>query len=542
MTIRRPLTLALGLSLGLGALPAPAPAAETDADEALRLIQSAIVHYGLFAIRTQVDMTYDSVTIDRRTGDAVVNGLEFYPALPWTQGTPCVVGIERVAIVDTGLDASLETVMEISGVTVPAECVEPQQAAMFEGFGYETLVVNAASIRVGYDLPSAEAELEVNASIADAGELNLTAFFDYLSVRTGDLEALEAGEMSPEMGPVARLHSAELSFDNRGVWERVKPFLESQFEGDLSVVPLMVSEMMRQALADPATGPSPEVNALADNVSGEIARFLNAQDRVVIIAEPEGGVLLREELFDDPAAMIAAFQPRVAAVSGTRASILAPEQLSAALGGGGGLDDAGRLAAGRALITGVGAPKAPAEGRALLAPLAQAGNPAAAALVAEAMAAAGETRAAYAMALRAAAGGAPGAIGLVDTLEGQLGVGDLLAAQSEVMSGWSGNGAWGESIAAAQASGDVLGLRSLAFDASVGHEMPRNYPEAYFLASLAAAAGDRGAAALRDRLDARFTDDAGAAEPAWSSASGTAASRALAAWTDGGLAARLTAQ
>jgi len=70
--------------------------------------------------------------------------------------------------------------------------------------------------------------------------------------------------------------------------------------------------------------------------------------------------------------------------------------------------------------------------------------------------------------------------------------------------------------------------------------MPRSYREAYFAASLAAAAGGGGAAALRDRLDARFAGPGGAPHPAWAGVAEAAAGAALTAWTDGGLAERLT--
>jgi len=539
MMIRRSAGLAAGISLALAAQPAVAQM--TEVTEIARAVQRALYTYGLIALRTQIDLTYDSVTVDARTLDPVINGLEIYPAVPWAGETPCVVSIDRVAIADGSQFDTFETVIEVSGVSLPPACVEPQQAALLQGFGYETLEISGASIRLAYDLPTAGADLEVNAAIVDAGELNLAADFEYLSIRTPSLAEIEAGDSSDPI-PVAMLRSAELSFDNRGVWDRVEPFLASQFNGDLSVLPLVASQLIQQSLGGGAA-PGPEVMALSENVATELERFLAAKDRLVVSVAPEDGVLLTEDLFDDPQTMIARLEPTLSAASSAQADILPPDQLRAALAGGQGLDTAARLAAGTALITGVGAPRAPAEGRALLAPLAEAWEPRAAVLVAEALAAAGNTREAYAMALRAMAGGEPGSTGLVDRLEGQLDVDALLSAQDDVMRGWPDRSGWDGRVASAQQAGDILALRRLAFDASVGNDVPRNYEQAYFLASLAAAAGDRGSAALRDRLDARFLDlESGAPARAWATVAGSAASAALDAWTDGGLAERLTAE
>ncbi|MEL6217311.1 MAG: hypothetical protein AAFR79_02410, partial [Pseudomonadota bacterium] len=67
---------------------------------------------------------------------------------------------------------------------------------------------------------------------------------------------------------------------------------------------------------------------------------------------------------------------------------------------------------------------------------------------------------------------------------------------------------------------------------------PRSYGEAYYLASLAAAAGDTAAATLRDRLDNRFTV-AGKRDADWVAVSNRAGSQALIAWTTGGIAERV---
>ncbi|MCH8951112.1 MAG: hypothetical protein IID49_03155 [Proteobacteria bacterium] len=76
---------------------------------------------------------------------------------------------------------------------------------------------------------------------------------------------------------------------------------------------------------------------------------------------------------------------------------------------------------------------------------------------------------------------------------------------------------------------------------ALGRDGPRSYAEAYYWASLAAAAGDRSSAGLRERLDQRFAGAGGAAREAWKGVSQGAAAHAIETWTSGGLGARVAA-
>ncbi len=209
--------------------------------------------------------------------------------------------------------------------------------------------------------------------------------------------------------------------------------------------------------------------------------------------------------------------------------MIAPADLEAALAGGDALDPELRLRVGRALVTGIGAPRSIDAGWALLAPLADQWNASAALLAGQASQDAGDPQTAYAMALRAmASGGEPGAIALADELEPALPLIAVLAAQAETTGAWPG--AADAQAAADQliAAGDVAGMRRRAYDAATGRDRPRDYADAYFWASLAAAAGDRGAASLRQRLDNRFAGQEG-----WREVAEGRAAAALETWTGG---------
>lgn len=529
MKLHRSLCAASVLALTIGSASAQTPAQVANTEAALNFVQRLAATYVVLIARAAVDLTYDSLTIDTSGQETVINGLTIYPVLDWDTEGACVVKIERLTGASSPSLVVLESDFELSGVSVPAACLDPGVGAMLASFGYPTLEIDRAAVSLAYDVPSSGAQMLISADVNDAADITVSADFEYVWF-TGILEGDD-----PE--PVGKLANAEIAIENAGIWERVSPMLGQQF-GDLNQIPAMIGPMMGQMLAEPGQAPTAEALAFVDNVSAEMTRFIQNGDRIVLSIEPEGGLWLSEDIFDTPQSTLAALKPRLSGAPLGISRMLSPATLSAAMAGGAGLDDAQRLAAGKALITGIGAPRAFAEGIALLTPLADSWNADAAALVAEALDADGDSAKSYDMALRAAAGGAAGSIGMADALEGKLDAATVIAAQAGALAAWPDLAGWINAKEAAEAAGDIAALRRLAFDASAGHGMPRSYREAYYLASLAAAGGDSSAAALRDRLDRSFSGADGARDPAWVEASGAAASAALTAWT-GGLAGQV---
>ena len=208
--------------------------------------------------------------------------------------------------------------------------------------------------------------------------------------------------------------------------------------------------------------------------------------------------------------------------------------------GGGSLSDEDRLSVGAALSTGYGAPLAPELGEQVLTPLIEAWNGEAAMIAAEAkLKAGGVALDAYGYAVAAGAGGAEGAGALAEMLEGRLPVREILAVQSEAGAQWPGGDDANVEMVAAIGAGDVAAIRRLATAAANGDGMPRDHVAAYALATLAAAAGDRSAAALRDRIARRYSARGGADAAAWADAAAEAEALVMSFWLDGGLAGRL---
>jgi hypothetical protein len=532
------------------AATSPVSAQETGLDQALRALQRIATQYAVLLTRMFVDLTYDGIAVEPGTNDLILTGLRLYPELEWDQDRRCQIAVERAVFADSNSFDILHTTVELSGLHLPPACFQPELAAAMAGFGYEGLTADSMAIDLAYHLPSSAADMVVQASVEQAAEVSLTAHFDYLWFRfpvtgavsgavsdavSGAEPGAESGATDPEMAPaeavpVARLGSAELVIENAGLWQRLEPMLAAQMGGDLSMLPQMVQMTAAEFFTDGGTRtPSPEEAAFVENLASEVGRFLADRDRIVVTAAPrDGSVLLTQETMGSPGALIAALHPVVSAAPRAYREMIAPADLETALAGGDGLDPELRLRVGRALVTGIGAPRAIDAGWALLAPLADQWNPSAALLAGEASRDAGDPQTAYSMALRAMSGGEPGAIALADELEPTLPLVAVLAAQAEAAGAWPGAADAQATAAEVIGKGDVGAMRRRAYAAATGHDRPRDYAEAYFCASLAAAAGDRGAASLRKRLDDRFAGQEG-----WRDVAQARADAALETWTSG---------
>lgn len=506
------------------ALASPAALAQTrsqsDTQNLLHLIQRIYGHYTVLLVRSFIDLTYDSLTVEPNTNAMVISGLTLYPELDWDDTGACAINVDRVTMGSLTSFETLSSTIEVSGVALPPACLPADAGSMLGALGYaDGLIADTMTIEVAYDLPSSGADVTVQAAVVDAADVSLSARFDYVWMRLPT-----DGRDDPV--PVAILGEAELALENAGLWERVEPMVAAQM-GDVTAIPGMAQLMLGQMLAGPDGQTPPEAQAFVENLSGELGRFLTEKNRLVISVAPEGGLFLEEDAFESPAQAIAILKPVVSGTPAAYRSLVGAEDLAAALRGGEGLDTGARLRVGEALLTGIGAPRSVADGVALLAPLAAEWNGEAALMIADALAD-GNPADGYAMALTALAGGQAGAIGLADGLENAMSLADVLAAQESAARAWPGNARSAGEMDALIAAGDIPGLRRMAFAASVGKDMPRSYARAYYLASLAAAGGDKGAANLRRRLDTRF---AGTGNAAWREEADRAARVALETWT-----------
>ncbi len=504
----------------------------------LRTLSRLSTQYMLLAARAAVDLTYEHLTIDAHTGDTIISGLRLYPRLDWDGDGACKIEVDRISSAASLDFDGVRQRMEMTGVNIAPSCFEPEAAGMMTAFGYDGVTVDNVSMDTAFQFGSSAADVTLHAAVKDAAVVNATAAFDYLWL-TGVIP--EPDNPSGEPYPVALLRQAEIAIDNKGLFERLEPMLAGQL-GDINEAPAMIQAVLMEALSDSVNPPGEREITFVNNAAEEVGRFVQDKDRLVIAVAPPEGVWLEEEVFQSPATAIAALNPAISRAPLISRALIGASELATAISGDvSTLDEGMRLRVGEALLTGIGAPRSILHGRALLEPLAEGWSPAAALLLAEALSTDGEGEQAYAMALRAATGGESRGMTVADRLEESMGARAVLSVQAEASADWPGSEA---RVAADQEilnGADVAAMRERAHAAALGRGVPRSYADAYFWASLAAAAGDRSSAGLRVRLDKRFAKAEGEDRDAWRGVALASAEAAITTWTEGGLGARIAA-
>lgn len=497
------------------------------------LIQSAVQ----FA-RSQAYVTYEDIYVDLRAGTMGISGLKLRPDAPWDMGGDCEVRIGEVETAGrSDHDLGVARVM-FSDVDAALSCLSPEPAAMLREAGYLRLTVDAMAVDYEVDAASGGLKLAVNAVVADVVEVDASADFAYFAF-TGPKNGAAPPGATVGGGPpfVAELSGAEIVIADIGFIERAGPMLAG-FIGGFEAAPPLVEGGLLDMLTEGGARPAPPgARAFAADARAAVEGFLTGGARIALVLDPPSPVRLSEDVANSPAAAHEALRASISGQSGARRALVAPELLAAALSGGA-LDDGERLTAGRALATGAGAPLAPERAVAALAPLVASWNAEAALLSARALAGR-DAYAAYDHALIAAAGGAEGARALLDRLERRMTVAGALTAQAKAGQGWPGAEALAGERAAALDAADIPALRRLARAAARGEGRPRDVAGAYMLALVAAASGDRGAAALRDRIDRRLSSRGGADAAEWARRRDEIAAQALDLWLTGGLSERL---
>ncbi|MEM7498201.1 MAG: hypothetical protein AAF371_09450 [Pseudomonadota bacterium] len=522
--------LAAILALGPVGHPAAQPVPEFELG---RLFSKLIVQAGLGFARGAVELTYDGIAVDPRSGEITITGLVLRPRLPHDEARACEIGIERVTLADGGRFDRVDGALSLGGVSLPAACLEPEPAELVSALGFPVIEADTVAIDLAYDDTSSALSIDLVAGITNGALITAAADFEYFWFQGVSVDEEVGAEMTDDAELVAILSGAEIMVENRGLFEALEPMIGQQL-GDPAAIPAIAQAGLMQALTqEGGRTPTPEEIAFVEELSTALGRFVEEKDRVVVTLAPGAPVRLGEDAFEDPAAAIALLSPRVGAAPAARQQLVAPALLAKASNDRDALSEAERMTVGRAFLTGIGAPRARRDGVELLTPLAEGGSGEAALLVAKALAAEGDPIGAYANALIALAAGESAAAAIADDMEAILDLSEILSLQNEVAPFERD----GELVEAA----DVAGMHALAERLVSGRGGPRNYETALYWATLASASGDRGAAALLRRLDSRYARRAEEAET-WANALDEASARALETWIEGGLAERVAVE
>ncbi len=505
---------------------------------ARRLVQSGIV-----ALRTQAEVRYDAISVDLVGGQVALTGLEVRPFLDWDDDFACVMAADRV-VVDLGSPIAADRVallVELTGATADPACLAPDARPALAMLGQEFVSLDHLRIAADYRLSTAAADLAIHATLPGIAAVDLTAAFDYVSLKApggGDPVPsvyLTEGQMTVEdLGGMAVLRSAlppELSDPVTAA-----AMVGAQLRGELEQANRRAERRARLNRGDDPSAPflaplTEEQRRFLDTMAAEITRVLSGSGQVALaVGHPDGDATFLdfEAWEDDPREVFAALAPRFAPLPPVRTRIVPADLLRRAIETPETLNDGERLTAGMALLTGVGAPRHVQAGSALLTPLAAAGDGAVGLALAQANAASAPDEA-YRMALLAAATREAGALALLDRIEATLSMPAILSAQTAAAGAEPG-----------PMPDTLSGLRAEALGYLTGSGVPRSYSLAWFWASLGAAAGDAASAAMRDEIERRIDARGAEARAAWSRATAPVSEALFRAWLDDDLPAVLT--
>ncbi|RMF36671.1 MAG: hypothetical protein D6754_11045, partial [Alphaproteobacteria bacterium] len=198
--------------------PVTAPAQSAKA--AGQFVQNLLRSYVVLFVRSLVDFTYESITIDPVNG-FVATGVKIYPPADMLGNgdgeQECEISIGRLAETPIlGVD-SLTYSIEITDLTVPPDCMDREAAGFISSIGYdEGVTADSAVVTVQYSLPDSALSVSVQTVLNQAAALNAEAEFGYFWI---------GGLAGNNPYPVIQLTRAEISLDNMGLFERLEPML-----------------------------------------------------------------------------------------------------------------------------------------------------------------------------------------------------------------------------------------------------------------------------------------------------------------------------
>ena len=533
--ILRPLA-ATSLAAILAAAGTPAHAQQRDvAIDVERTAQSfgdwlkmAYAQLGLSMLRLVSDVRYEALEVAPGSGGLLITGLTVSLPLPDRAPRACTVTAGQVEYTTSPLAILTgflgTTTIDLTEVEVPVSCL-PEGGDRFAGMaGLDRIVVDDLNIALTYDVPSAEAEVSLRASLRDVADIEAKGVLDYAFFRFPQLGPNPDGT-DPEPVPVIEFGNVDLSIRDRGLTERMEPFL--QMAGlDRAAVPGMAAGALTAVVGLPDLGTA---------MQRELERFLTDGGRLILAARP-GELWLDEVKTLTPPEIVRAFNVTVG--EATRPDLPSGDLLAAFES-----DDPSReqrLAIARASLAGEGFPRNPSLAIAMLGTLVE-DDAKAQALAAEAILQRRKNDEslvrAYELAIEAGAGGEP--VGrTLRTIEARLPAAIMQRTQNAALAAWGTRTGLADRVSAGVASGDTAMLMDLARSFETGAGAPRHWGAAYTYALLAEAAGEIGADRIVRNIERLTTGDEADAV-VWSPALDAARDRATELWTLGGLAAAL---
>ncbi|KIT17307.1 hypothetical protein [Jannaschia aquimarina] len=480
---------------------------------AMQFLQS-----GIFALRTQIELTYGDMAISLLDGRIAMEGVEMVIPARLTGAIDCPASVDLIEI-RTENPVSLVTLsghVELRGIDVPATCFGPQGIAAGAFLPGGRIRLPEAVIDYAYDMPSSGLQVGLRTTLEERVAVTADVDFDYFSLRE------VANRSEPALW--ARLSGATVALQDLGAWDIAAPFLPPE-----ATDPANAAQFVRQngsgMIGAGSAQDSLAAQAFIEELASGWAAFVADPDRLVIetgfpASEPRTiDPDLIQRLDEGPLPLIGLLEPRVGADRASEREALPITSVLPAIQRTDALPPDSRRTVGLALLRGDGAPRNLAEAERLLADLSEGGDTEVSLALARAL----ERRdpeAAYAYALAAGPGGAAGLRGLLDRLEGTLPFNTVLRLQSAAPDPTEDDMAGPANELLARAEAHLRGV-----------DARRSLRHALIYASIAAGRGSRDAQALLDRIDRAVPSDG---VDAWIPVAQDAEAVALAGWLSPG--------
>ncbi|MEL7184260.1 MAG: hypothetical protein AAGK57_11520, partial [Pseudomonadota bacterium] len=239
-----------------------------------RLI-TQVLQSALFALRTQMDLTYADLTVSLLDGEVALEGIDVTVPADLTDGPPCPVQIGRLDLstADPFAPEDYAGQIIIRDLSMPFACLGPDAAPVALVIGSDRLNLADLTIDFRYHIPSAALEAEMRTEVSDLAAVELSSAFDYLWFREGGPDDVQ---------PVGRLSHAALSLTNLGGWDKVAPLLPPPAT-DPDQAAAFVTQLIGGQLSREAGGaPSKAVKAFVADLAEGWSAFVTDPKRLVI--------------------------------------------------------------------------------------------------------------------------------------------------------------------------------------------------------------------------------------------------------------------
>jgi len=321
-------------------------------------IARGVAQLSVMTMRSVMDVTYDDLVFDDRTGDFSVRGLEV--TLPDEAGLPgCSFKIDAVTIVALDRPDTLSFASESDGIVVNPACAGPQGAIVQSMLGPDAMNVTHYSATTSYHIGQSSLDHSMLVETAAAGSVSMNTRLEGLHFKMGRYgDPLPAGEVA----------EVEVTIQDTDALRALLPVLGLDADPVAMATGAMGGILSEGGITDPE-------RALIDSANAELGRVVE-NGGAVTLRSGAGVSVSFEQLMETngPEDLVTLLQPVFSSALAGADNLISSDLLKKAISSPDDLSPEDQLRVAEALASGEGAPQSVEVAAALLKPLAESGN------------------------------------------------------------------------------------------------------------------------------------------------------------------------